>query len=99
MLKVSEDLLCEYGAVSQEVALAMAKGVREIYRTDFGLSITGIAGPGGATDKKPVGLIYIGLVSKCKEIIKEYKFVGCRKEIKFASVIACLDLLRRVLKA
>ena len=59
-LKISQELLDEFGAVSQEVALEMAKNVRGVFSSDIGVSITGIAGPGGGSDSKPVGLVYVG---------------------------------------
>ena len=59
-LKISQKLLDEFGAVSQEVALEMARNVRDVFSSDIGVSVTGIAGPGGGTDDKPVGLVYVG---------------------------------------
>lgn len=97
ILKIPEEILDEHGAVSKEVALTMAQAIKGLYQTDFALGITGIAGPGGGTDNKPVGLVYIALVSKGNQVTKECKFIGSRQEIKFASVIAALDLLRRML--
>src|SRR3970282_373809 len=61
ILKVDEDTISEYGTVSLEVAKQMADGIRSISGTDIGVSITGIMGPTGATEGKPVGLVYIGL--------------------------------------
>ncbi len=60
ILDVRENSLMEYGAVSEEVALEMARGIKENSGTDIGLSTTGIAGPGGGTEEKPVGLVYVG---------------------------------------
>ena len=59
-LKISQELLDKFGAVSQEVASKMAKNVRDVFSSDIGVSVTGIAGPGGGTDNKPVGLVYVG---------------------------------------
>ncbi len=64
VLHVSKEILEEHGAVSAECAMAMAKGVRELLRTDIGIATTGIAGPTGGTPEKPVGLIYIALATK-----------------------------------
>lgn len=61
LLKISSRMLRQHGAVSKETALAMARAVREIHKTDFGIGITGIAGPTGAAKTKPVGLVYIAL--------------------------------------
>lgn len=97
VLKVSDELLIQYGAVSAQVALAMAKGIKELYKADFALGVTGIAGPRGATPEKPVGLVYIALLAKNEEITREYRFIGSRQEIKFVSAMTALDLLRRKL--
>lgn len=96
MLGVSADLLAKHGAVSKEVAAAMAQGIRERAGVSVGLSVTGIAGPGGATETKPVGLVYIGLDGgKGEPIAKEFRFHGDRSAIKQRSSQAALDLLRR----
>ncbi|MFO0707295.1 MAG: competence/damage-inducible protein A [Nitrospira sp.] len=96
MLGVPEDLIAKHGAVSQEVAAAMAKGIRERAGVSVGLSVTGIAGPGGATATKPVGLVYIGLdAGPGGAITKEYRFHGDRQVVKQRSSQAALDLLRR----
>ncbi|MFH1238621.1 MAG: competence/damage-inducible protein A [bacterium] len=97
ILKVPDELLIQHGAVSEPVALAMAKGARDLCKSDFTLAVTGIAGPRGATPEKPVGLVYIALAAKDEEIVKEYHFIGSRQEIKFVSAMAALDLLRRKL--
>ena len=71
-LKISQKLLNEFGAVSKEVAFEMAKKVRDVFSSDIGVSITGIAGPGGGNDDKPVGLVYIGFSDN--NITKTYQF-------------------------
>jgi len=96
-LGISPLILSKYGAVSRQVAISMAKNVREIAGTDVGLSVTGIAGPSGATDKKPVGLVYIAIAMARKTIWKEFRFKGEREVVKFRSSQAALDLLRRSL--
>lgn len=97
MLGVSSDVIDRHGAVSTEVAAAMARGVRERSATSVGLSVTGIAGPGGATGTKPVGLVYVGLDGGPNDAItKEFRFHGGdRNVIKQRSSQAALDLLRR----
>ncbi len=96
MLGVPAELIARCGAVSGEVAAAMARGIREQSNVSVGLSITGIAGPGGATETKPVGLVYVGLDSGDGEpITKEFRFHGDRSMIKQRSSQAALDLLRR----
>ena len=96
MLGVSEKMLARYGAVSAEVASAMAKGIRERGLVSIGLSVTGIAGPGGATATKPVGLVYVGLdTGTGGNKTQEFHFHGDRSTIKLRSSQAALDLLRR----
>jgi PncC family amidohydrolase len=94
VLKVPEELLQTVGAVSEEVARAMATNVRELLETDYALSVTGIAGPGGNTPTKPVGLTYIGLALPNGEVIVErYVWTGDREANKEASAEAALRLL------
>ena len=99
-LGVPPELIEKHGAVSAEVAAAMAKGIRERSGVSVGLSVTGIAGPGGGTATKPVGLVYIGLDAENGDsITKEHRFHGDRTIIKQRSSQAALDLLRRWLLA
>ena len=97
MLGVPKDLIDQHGAVSAEVAAAMARGVRERSGASVGLSVTGIAGPGGATETKPVGLVYVGLDGGPNDALtKEFRFHGGdRSVIKMRSSQAALDVLRR----
>lgn len=96
MLGVSAELIAKHGAVSPEVAAAMARGIRERAGVSVGLSVTGIAGPGGATGTKPVGLVYVGLDGGAGgAVTKEFRFHGDRSVIKQRSSQAALDLLRR----
>jgi len=78
LLKVKEETLKNYGAVSEKCAYEMVKGVTELLDTSLGVSITGIAGPSGATDKKELGLTYIGI--RVLDDIKVYKFIFKSKE-------------------
>lgn len=94
-LGVSKKLLREHGAVSAEVAEAMAEGVRKRAGTDFGLSVTGIAGPSGGTDEKPVGLVYIALASELRTEHRKLMIPGDRHLIRWRASQAALDLLRR----
>ncbi len=95
MLGVKKETLINHGAVSEETATEMAKGVKEISKTDIGLSITGIAGPDGGNEEKPVGLCYIGLTLNDK--ISTYKclFNGNRQKIKWLASTKALDILRK----
>jgi nicotinamide-nucleotide amidase len=97
-LGVKEETLKRYGAVSREVALEMAKGVRERFGAGIGLGVTGIAGPTGGSAKKPVGLVYIGLATINRTICKEFHFSGNRRMIKEQAAQSALDLLRRYLE-
>ncbi len=96
MLGVPAELIGRYGAVSKEVAAAMACGIRARAGVSIGLSVTGIAGPGGGTETKPVGLVYIGLNDGTgRPITREFRFHGDRNVIKQRSSQAALDFLRR----
>ena len=94
-LGVPEELLKRFGAVSKEAVTAMAKGVREMSNTGIGLATTGIAGPGGGSAEKPVGLVYIGLARDEAILSEEHRFIGSREMIKIQASQAALDLLRR----
>lgn len=100
LLGVAQDTLNQYGAVSHPVAQEMAQGVKQKLNTDWGISITGIAGPGGGTETKPVGLVYIGLASADGQIKSfECRFGKDRERslIRHLSSYRALDLLRRKL--
>lgn len=94
LIKVPEKLIEKYGAVSKQVAIAMAKGVRVISGADVGLGITGIAGPTGGTATKPVGTVHIALSSKNKVLHRHFQFSGSRQLIKFYSTQQALILLK-----
>jgi nicotinamide-nucleotide amidase len=94
-LGVEPVLLLEHGAVSAPVAEAMAAGIRNRARTDFGLSITGIAGPGGGTEEKPVGLVFIALAGEAHTEHRRMIIPGDRNLIRWRASQAALDLLRR----
>ena len=95
LLGVSESSLRRYGAVSAQVAKAMAQGMRTRSKVDVGLSVTGIAGPGGGTAHKPVGLVYVGLATATESYAKKFQFHGERETIKLRSSQGALDVLRR----
>jgi nicotinamide-nucleotide amidase len=94
-LGVDADLIARYGAVSAQVSEAMAEGVRHRADTDFGLSVTGIAGPGGGTEEKPVGLVYIALSDDAHTEHRKIMLPGDRQLIRWRASQAALDLLRR----
>ena len=93
VLGVSEEALERHGAVSGEVALEMAKGAMRLFASDLAVSITGIAGPGGGSDDKPVGLVWFGIASargaRCEKAI----FPGGRDDVRRAAVIHALGML------
>ncbi|MBD0324878.1 MAG: competence/damage-inducible protein A [Pyrinomonadaceae bacterium] len=94
-LGVDADLISRFGAVSAEVAEAMAEGVRNRADTDFGLSVTGIAGPGGGSEEKPVGLVYIALADDAHTEHRKLMLPGDRHLVRWRASQAALDLLRR----
>lgn len=97
ILGVPEELVKKYGAVSREVAEAMAEGVRKISGADIGISTTGIAGPTGGTPEKPVGLVWIGYSDKNETFAKEFKFGYDRIGNKQIASQMALEILRRKL--
>ena len=96
-LGVDENILAEKGAVSSECASAMAKGIRQRTGSDVGLSVTGIAGPDGGTDDKPVGTVYISLAAPDGCWTKRFRFNGSRDDIRTITAWTSLDWLRRYL--
>ena len=95
LLGVDKNLIKEFGAVSQQVARDMARGVRHRAKTDFGLAVTGIAGPGGGTEEKPVGLVYIALADDAHTEHKKLMIPGDRELVRWRASQAALDMLRR----
>jgi len=95
LLGVDPKLILAEGAVSSAVAEAMAEGVRERAGTDFGLAVTGIAGPDGGTDEKPVGLVYIALADDAHTEHRKLNLPGDRHLVRWRASQAVLDLLRR----
>jgi nicotinamide-nucleotide amidase len=94
-LDVPPDILAEHGAVSEECAVAMATGCRKLFGTDYALSITGIAGPDGGTEEKPVGTTYVGLASAHVTVAKRFR-LGRDRTINRARAVNCaLEMLRR----
>ena len=93
-LGVRESTLKEFGAVSKQTATEMAKGVRDLFESDMAIAVTGIAGPGGSTAGKPVGLVYITLVHHDTVWAKEFKFFTDRKLNKQLSSQVALNMVR-----
>lgn len=97
LLKVSSKVIRKYGEVSRQVAKLMAEGVRINCHSDIGISITGIAGPGGATEKKKVGLAYMALANGKKTITQKHQLFGSRQLIRLRSARRALNMLRMYL--
>ena len=99
ILGVQPSTLARHGAVSEPVAREMAQGVRQLLGADVALSITGIAGPGGGSAEKPVGLVFIGLATPQGVRVEQHEWAGDREANKRYSADAALDLLRRYLES
>jgi nicotinamide-nucleotide amidase len=95
LLGVDKKVIKEFGAVSQQVARDMARGVRHKAKADFGLSVTGIAGPDGGSEEKPVGLVYVALADDAHTQHKRFMIPGDRELIRWRASQAALDMLRR----
>lgn len=95
VLGVAPATIDTYGAVSEETAIEMARGVKKIITSDYAVAISGVAGPSGGTSLKPVGLVCFALVTPVAEYTEKKKFTGSRHEIKENSVNFALDVLRR----
>jgi len=98
LLNVPKDFLEKYGAVSEQVAILMAEGIRRISKTDYGLSSTGIAGPTGGTSEKPVGLAFIGFAHENDSFAKEFIFGEDRNTNRERTAQAALNLVRLFLQ-
>ena len=94
LLDISKQILDSHGAVSEKTATIMAENVKKIFKSDYGISVTGIAGPTGGTDEKPVGLVYIGLANNKGVKVKEFHFGNDRKRNKLRTSQAALNWLR-----
>lgn len=93
LLGVSERMLKKHGAVSEQVALAMADGMRVKSDVDIGMATTGIAGPTGETKEKPVGLVYIAISTSNKTEVKKFLFSGSRIQNKESTCNAALNII------
>jgi nicotinamide-nucleotide amidase len=94
-LEVSKNLLAAQGAVSPETAVAMARGAMKADGADIGIATTGIAGPSGGSENKPVGLVYVALVDDSNAWVREFRFGGEREVVKRRSAQAVLEMVRR----
>ncbi len=94
VLRVNAETVKNFGAVSEQTAKEMAENVRQILNTNIGVSITGIAGPGGGTPEKPVGTVFIGISGDKGDKVEKFQFNGSRTEIKEKTVEAALVLIQ-----
>ena len=99
LLGVSNNDLETFGAVSEQVAKAMCEGIRKHAHTDIGVSTTGIAGPAGGSKDKPVGLVFIGVSTKEKILVKRFVFNGSRLENKDASCVEALEMIKEMVSS
>ncbi|MFH1874877.1 MAG: competence/damage-inducible protein A [Pseudomonadota bacterium] len=97
ILKVPSQTIADFGAVSKETALAMAQAMLNLSNTDLAISVTGIAGPSGGTEQKPVGLIFMAYATKLEAQVFEHKFQGNRERIKLMTAMTAIDMVRKYL--
>ena len=96
VLGVKEETLARYGAVSPETAEEMAIGLRKLSSADYAVSVTGIAGPGGGSTEKPVGLVYMGVAAPQGVFVKKNLFIGNREEIRLQTTETALAFVAEV---
>ncbi|ATD54037.1 nicotinamide-nucleotide amidohydrolase family protein [Clostridium chauvoei] len=96
-LGVKAETLEKFGAVSEETAKEMAEGIAREAETDISVVTTGIAGPGGGTKEKPVGLVYIGIHIKGNTKVEKFNFNGNREEVREEAVLSALSMLKNEL--
>ena len=94
VLKVKAETLKNFGAVSEQTARQMSNNVRELFKTDIGVGITGIAGPDGGSIEKPVGTVYISVSNSDKTFVKKFNFSGSRIEIKNQTCNAAMSMIK-----
>ncbi|MFA5096295.1 MAG: nicotinamide-nucleotide amidohydrolase family protein [Candidatus Omnitrophota bacterium] len=97
ILGIPSRLINDKGAVSAQVSALMAKGVRKLAHTDFGIGISGIAGPGGGSKTKPVGTVFIAVESKSRKTCRRFIFKGSRSAVRKKAALKSLRLLRSFL--
>jgi nicotinamide-nucleotide amidase len=99
MLAVPVSLIEDYGAVSEAVATAMASGALRHSEADYSIAVTGVAGPGGGSDDKPVGTVWIAVASAGQMVAKRYQFDGDRQAVREATLHSALELLLDLVSA
>ena len=98
LLSIPKSIISRYGAVSKQAAQKMSQNVRKLAKTDFGIAITGIAGPGGGSKEKPVGTVYIAIDCTSRQTCKKFQFKGTRTSIRKKAALESLKLLKQCLK-
>ena len=98
MLAVPAQLIERYGAVSEAVASAMLNGALQHSEADYAISVTGVAGPGGGSEEKPVGTVWIGVGSENQQIVRRYVFDGDREAVRLATLETALASLNDMLE-
>ncbi|MBO5742852.1 MAG: CinA family protein [Clostridia bacterium] len=98
LIGVKEETLKEFGAVSAQTVLEMAEGALNVSGSDIAVSVSGIAGPGGGTKEKPVGLVYIGLAFKNKTSFNRFIFKGNRDEVRQQTVNSALEMIINIIE-
>ena len=93
LIGVKKETLEKYGAVSAETVLEMAQGALLVSGADIAVSVSGIAGPGGGSEEKPVGLVYIGYAEKNKRLFKKLNLSGTREEVRLQTVKFALEMI------
>ncbi len=99
LLGVSTETLEKFGAVSEQTALEMCKGVRTLAAADFGISVTGIAGPGGGTPQKPVGTVWIGICGENVHKAEKFIFDGDRTSVRESTAMTALEMVKKAINA
>ncbi len=97
LVGVPAGLIAEHGAVSEPVAVALAEGMRARASADVGVGVTGIAGPGGGSPEKPVGMVVVAVSTATRSCSRVFRFIGERERVKFQASQAALDMVRRML--
>ena len=97
LLNVKQETLEQFGAVSEQTANEMLNGILSLSKSEYAISITGIAGPGGATKDKPVGLVYIGVSFNGNNEVNKFQFLGTRQDIRERATNVALDSIRRLI--
>lgn len=96
-LGVKKETLEKYGAVSKQTAIEMAEGIQRVDDSRIGVSVTGVAGPGGGTKQKPVGLVYVCAVFDSKMVCRELRLNGDRKSNRIMSMLNMFDIIKELI--